>query len=125
MSGAGVNRPSLILMLWRGARMRCARCGSGGLFSSWFAIRERCPGCDYRFAREEGFWLGGYVINFAIGESLLALHLLVFTVVLVNNPEMAVRPWLYVAVVLALVPPLLFYPVSRTIWIAFDLAMQR
>jgi len=117
-------KAGLPLMLWRGARMRCPRCGSGKLFRSWFSMKERCPRCEYLFAREEGFWLGGFVINFALGEGLLALHLLVFAIVLVNNPDMAVKPWIVVAVALALVPPLLFFPVSRTIWAAFDLAMN-
>lgn len=118
------TKPGFGLMLWRGARLRCPRCGSGSLFRGWFSMKDRCPRCDYVFAREEGFWLGGFVINFALGEGLLALHLIVFAVVLVSRPDMAVKPWLIAAVALALIPPVLFFPVSRTIWAAIDLAMH-
>ena len=47
--------PSPALMLRRGATKRGPACGARGLFSNWFRMAERCPGCDYHFEREEGF----------------------------------------------------------------------
>jgi uncharacterized protein (DUF983 family) len=109
-------------MMWRGLRLRCPRCGGGKLFRNWFKLKERCPTCGYKFDREKGggFWLGGYVMNTALGESLLALYLLYFAGQAINHPDMRIRSWLIVAIVLALVPPFLFWPVSRTTWMAVD-----
>ncbi len=35
-------------------------------------MHERCPTCGMRFAREEGFFTGAYLINFAITEGLMS-----------------------------------------------------
>jgi uncharacterized protein (DUF983 family) len=111
-------------LLWRGVRRRCPRCGSGGAFATWFRMVERCPSCGLRFERENDFFLGAYVINFAITEGLLALALIVFAVRLNADAD---TPWLPVVVAGAIVAvgaPILFFPFSRTIWAAIDLAMR-
>ena len=50
--------PSLGTMLARGFTKRCGRCGSRGIFQSYFKLRERCPRCGYRFQREAGAFTG-------------------------------------------------------------------
>lgn len=87
-------------------------------------MAERCPSCGLRFERENDFFLGAYVINFAITEGLLALALIVFAVRLNADAD---TPWLPVVVAGAIVAvgaPILFFPFSRTIWAAIDLAMR-
>lgn len=119
-------KPKALKMVLRGFRGRCPRCGGGKLFKSWFAIKERCPTCCYRIDREKagGFWLGGYVMNTAIGESLLALYLFWFALNVIWHPDMAIKNWMYGAVLLGVVPPLLFFPLSRTTWMAVDLLIH-
>ena len=117
----------LMTMLWRGFLVRCPRCGGRKLFKSYFKLKERCPTCGYKFDREAngGFWLGGYVMNTALGESLLAVYLLVFAVRVIGHPDTTpIRPWLVGAIALALIPPALFFPMSRTTWMAVDLAIH-
>ncbi|MEY2397117.1 MAG: hypothetical protein QOJ00_291 [Actinomycetota bacterium] len=117
----------LLTMLWRGIRVRCPRCGGGKLFKSFFKMKERCPTCGYKIDRESngGFWLGGYVMNTALGESLLAIYLLVFAVRVIGHPDTTpIRPWLAGAIALALVPPILFFRMSRTAWMAIDLSIH-
>ena len=112
-------------MLRRGLAKRCPLCGSGGLFTGWFRMRERCPGCGYLFEREEGFFLGAYVINLAIAEGLVILLAVVPTIVLLaRNPDTDVVPILIAGLVGAVVAPMAFYPFSKTIWTAFDLIMR-
>jgi uncharacterized protein (DUF983 family) len=111
-------------MVVRGILASCPRCGSRGLWHSWFKMKERCPTCGYKIARDEGFWLGGYTMNVVIGEGLLGLHLLVFAGWILNNPDKPIRTWVYVAIVLAVVPPVLFFKFSRTIWMAMDLLIH-
>ena len=106
------NHPAPPLkMILRGALGACPRCGHRKLWVHWFKMKERCPTCGYKIARDEGFWLGGYVMNVVIGEGLLALHLLIFAGYILNHPDASIRPWMTVAVVLALVPPILLFPV--------------
>lgn len=113
-----------VTMVVRGARLRCPRCGGGKLFRNWFALKERCPTCGYKIARDEGFWLGGYVMNVVLGEALLALYLFYFATRAISDPDIEFAPWLTVAVALAIVPPLLLWPLSRTTWMAFDLLIH-
>lgn len=113
-----------VRMVLRGALGKCPRCGGRKLWVSWFKMKERCPTCGYKIARDEGFWLGGYTMNIVIGEALLGLHLLVFAAWILEHPGESIRTWLYVAIVLAVVPPLLFFKLSRTTWMAMDLMIH-
>ena len=111
-------------MLWRGLFRRCPRCGERKVWAGPFKLLERCPRCQLLFAREEGFWLGAYVINFGVGEGLVGVILMVFLFVKVNNPDMGLAPWLIGGVILGVVMPIVFFKSSRTIWAAIDLAMN-
>ena len=113
-----------VTMILRGAFLRCPRCGGGRLFRNWFTLKERCPTCGYKIEREEGFWLGGYVMNIALGEAALAVFLLYFASRVLNDPEMRIVPWVIAAVLLAVVPPILLFPLSRTTWMAVDLLIH-
>ena len=117
-------RPSVGRMLLRGGMRRCPRCGSGGIFATWFRFRERCPVCGLRLERENDFFLGGYVINLGVTEGLLALALLVYVFRLDAEPGTSLVPVLVVGVIISVVLPVLFFPFSRTIWMAIDLAMR-
>ena len=63
-------------------------------------------------------------MNVVIGEGLLAIHLLVFATVILNHPDTPLAPWLLAAIALALIPPILFFPMSRTTWMAVDLLLH-
>lgn len=111
-------------MLARGVTRRCPRCGSGGVFASWFRMRERCPGCRLRFERENDFFLGAYVVNLGVTEGLLFVGLFAYILAAAGDPDLRLAPVLGVALVLAVAGPLVFFPFSRTIWAAIDLAMR-
>jgi uncharacterized protein (DUF983 family) len=112
-------------MLARAACKRCPLCGTGKLFTRWFRMKERCPGCGYRFEREEGFFLGAYVINLGITEGLLILFAIVPAIVLfAANPDMSARPLIISGLVAAVLGPLAFYPFSKTLWTAIELIFR-
>jgi uncharacterized protein (DUF983 family) len=111
-------------MVLRGAVCRCPRCGSGGLFASWFKLRERCPGCGMRFEREEGFWLGGYVINFATGEAGLVVLLALLIGLVANGRHINAVLFISLGVAISVIGPILTFPSSRTVWSAIDLIMR-
>jgi len=88
-------------------------------------MAERCPGCGWRFEREEGFFLGAYVINLAIAQGLVILLAVVpLIVVKAGNPDAAIWPFAAGGLVGAVVAPMVFYPWSKTIWTAFDLMLR-
>lgn len=113
-------------MVLRGALVSCPRCGGRKLFQHWFKLKDRCPTCGYQIDREKngGFFLGGYVMNFILGEGLLSIFLFVFATRVIADPEMAIKNWMIFGFLLAIIPPVLFFPVSRTTWMAVDLMIH-
>lgn len=112
-------------LLGRALLRRCPRCGAGGLFTRWFTMAERCPRCGMRFEREEGFFLGAYVVNFGVTEGLLVLLLMTYVLVQANAADgLPVLPVVLVTAGAAVLMPLAFYPLSRTIWVAVELVMR-
>jgi uncharacterized protein (DUF983 family) len=116
--------PGVATLLWRGVGRRCPRCGGRRALDSWFRLAERCPDCGYRFVREDGFWLGAYVINFVVVEAIIGAVLFGYIFVAANNPDSSAVPIIVAGVVAAIAAPILFFPFSRTIWAAIDLAIR-
>ncbi|MDX1467996.1 MAG: DUF983 domain-containing protein [Acidimicrobiia bacterium] len=103
----------------RGLRRQCPRCGASA-FEAYFRMREHCAQCGLKFEREPGYWVGAVIINTAV---IFGTFILVFGgLVLATWPEV---PWGLVLVVTlaanALIP-ILFYPVSKTLWLALELS---
>ena len=119
--------PSTGRMLWRGIRRRCPRCGSGKLFKGYFTMKPSCPRCGHCFEprAEEGFFLGALTINLGVTQTAILLGLFVYIAVLASGEgRIPVIPLLLGAGVLVVALPVLFYPFSRTIWAACDLALH-
>lgn len=115
-------RPTLARMLWRGLRKKCAVCGGGRLFSRWLTMKDHCPTCGFKFEREEGFFLGAFVVNVAVTEFALLVCIVVgFTLTLPHPPVLLLA---VLGVMLSVVVPLASYPFSKTVWSAIDLAMH-
>ena len=109
------------LVITRGLLRRCAYCGKQGIFDSWFRLKKECPRCRFDFDREPGWWIGGLIIN-------LGVSMLLFAVILVLGlflfwPDV---PWVALAIVSAstmAIFPIIFYPISKTVWLGIDLLM--
>jgi uncharacterized protein (DUF983 family) len=108
-------------MIRRALRLRCPVCGSGGIWRAFGQLVERCPGCDYAFEREEGYWTGGLIVN-------LAVAMFVFFLVLVGGfiaYGASLPVWLAVlAGALMVVLPIVCYPWSKTLWMVVDLTIN-
>jgi hypothetical protein len=77
-----------------------------------------------RFEREEGFWLGGYVINIAAGEGALLILLAVLIAQYANGSTVTVWPYVVAGTAIAIGGPVVTFPYSRTIWCAIYLIMK-
>lgn len=105
-----------------GAARRCPRCGSGGIFASYFTLRDHCPACGFDFEREEGYWVGALIVNIAVTEALFGLGFL--AALLVTWPDVPWTGLLVLAIAVNALVPVLFYPLSKTIWLGLDLAFN-
>jgi uncharacterized protein (DUF983 family) len=116
---AAIGWPTLLA---RGARRRCPACGTGGLFTRWVRMVERCPGCGMRFEREEGFFLGVYFLNITLTQLVLMAYVAVAFVLTLPDPPMVAV--LAGAAVVCVVVPVAAYPACRALWTAVHLGMQ-
>ena len=109
-------------MLLRGCLKRCPVCGQGHLFRRWFHRIDRCPRCGLRFERVEGHWTGDLGLNTIVSFSALFLTLIVGFAL--TYPDIPAVLLFLLAVGVALVVPVVFFPFSKTIWLAIDLMMR-
>ncbi|MBA2725278.1 MAG: DUF983 domain-containing protein [Actinobacteria bacterium] len=105
--------------LRRGLFKRCPNCGSGNLFQGFFKLKPSCPSCAYHFEREEGYWTGAMIVNIAACE--VWFFLLFVGILITTAPDIEWRPVLAVALITNGLLPVVFYPHSKTIWMAMDL----
>jgi uncharacterized protein (DUF983 family) len=108
-------------LLARGLALRCPLCGGGGLFRWWFTMLERCPRCSFRLERVEGHWLGAWFLNVLVSSGAVLVAVVLGSVTTYPG---SLAPAVAAVVVTAVVVPLAFFPVSKTLWSAIDLAMR-
>ena len=83
---------------------------------------DDCPRCGLHFERIEGHWVGAVGINTVVTFGLLAVILVVGLVA--TFPDFPVGPLVAINVGVAAVVPVIFYPFSKTLWTAIDVAMR-
>ncbi|MEO8198963.1 MAG: DUF983 domain-containing protein [Gemmatimonadota bacterium] len=110
-------------LIGRALLLRCPDCGRPGIFTSWFRQMTQCPQCGLVFERgEQGYIVGAYMFNIVVAELLFAL--LFVGIVLLTWPT---PPWTmltYGGALLMVLLPIVFYPFSRTLFLAFDLMFR-
>jgi uncharacterized protein (DUF983 family) len=111
------------ILLWRAIRLRCPNCGGGPILDGWLRMRSRCPSCGLALDRgEQGYEVGSYM--FAIVAAELVFAAVFVGILLLTWPD---PPWnllLYGGMVLMIVVPFLFFPFSKTLFLAFDLTFR-
>lgn len=109
-------------LLGRALRRRCPQCGNAGFFAGWFKLNERCPICGIASDRVAGHFVGAVGFNTIFSFGILLVVLLAGTGLM--YPDFKVVPMLIACLSTALFVPLLFWPFSQTLWMAFDLAWR-
>jgi len=87
-------------------------------------MKDHCPSCGLALERGEksDFWIGAYVFNLVAGE-LLAIGIPIVWMI-ASSPN---QPWTLieiVAIVLCVALPIVFFPFSRALWLAWDLSFR-
>jgi len=107
----------------RAVQRHCPRCGGGHLFRRWIVMADQCPTCGLAFTRgESGYQLGAMWFNLLLAEAVSVGVFLTTVVLTWPNP-----PWDRLQIMgplEAIISPLFFYPFSKTLFLAFDLAMR-
>lgn len=111
----------LLMCLLRALLRRCPACGGGPLFKSYFSMVDACPNCQLRLERDEGYYLGAIGLNIFFAEAICIGTLVGAMVITWPTP-----PWIaiWAAGMMGVgAGPVLFYPYSKTLWLALDFAL--
>jgi hypothetical protein len=83
-------------------------------------MKDECPNCGYVFAREHGYFLGGYALNLIVAEGITMICLI--ALLIWTDWEWWVIELVVVPTAIAL--PILFLPYARGLWMALDLTLH-
>jgi uncharacterized protein (DUF983 family) len=110
-------------LLFRALLRRCPLCGGGRLFKRWFTMVPDCPTCTYHFEREEGFFLGAFVMSTVVTlAALMAFLAIGFAITLPHPPLVTLA---IIGAVVGFLVPVFIYPFTKTLWTAVYLIMSR
>ena len=116
--------PSFGRMVRRALLLRCPWCGARRTFiRRWLGKHERCRTCGICWRREEGFELGAVTVNTVLTFIVLTAAMTVGFVT--TSPDIPVAPMVLALIGVAVLMPIVIYPFTFTIWLAFDLAVRR
>lgn len=103
--------------------LTCPWCGSRRTFlRGWFRKYDRCRTCGISWHREEGFELGTITFNTIITFASIAIAMGVGFGVW--GTDVPVLRFVLVLGAVAVLMPLLIYPLTYTLWLAFDLSVH-
>lgn len=85
-------------------------------------MKPSCQRCGLEFERIEGHFIGAVGMNTIMSLGTLLITLVVSLVV--TFPDFPVGRLVMINVAVAILAPILFYPLSRMLWTAIDIAMR-
>ena len=92
-------------------------------------MKECCPKCDLHFEGrpEEGHFLGAIAINTGLTAGILLLGIWLYVIVLAVSDGDGPSVWFVVvtSAALAVILPAIFYPFTKTIWVAAEICLNR
>lgn len=107
-------------LLKRAFLLQCPYCGQNHIIRYPFWIADCCPRCGYRFAPESGYFVGGYALNL-VGVEIIGL---VAIVIILLRSNLSLLEQEAIGIGAAVLLPIIFFPWSRTFWMALDLTLQ-
>ncbi len=117
-------RPRVSVSFLRALALRCPRCGGRSILKDWLHLRAECPTCALALERgeTEDYWYGGFMFNIIAAE-LLSMGTVV-VIIVATFPDV---PWTvleFLAPALAVAAPVLAFPFTRCLWLAWDLSFR-
>lgn len=103
--------------LARSVARRCPYCGGGSIFKGWFTLKDRCPNCDVLYEPEDGYLLGGYVINIGL-TAVVSIAVVIWLMIASSLSVLQIQ---IIGAALAIALPIFMYPYTLLFWISLDL----
>ena len=86
-------------------------------------MRPECPVCGLKLDRgESDYFYGAFLLNFVAAELVPVVVFVVALIVTWPNPSW--NALTAVTTVLAVIAPIVLYPTTKALWLAFDLMLR-
>ena len=86
------------------------------MYYRFLKMHKACSECDLVYERESGFFLGAIYFNYGLTALLVTFLYIVLSISRVTSRQGT----LYATVAVAVIFPLLFSRVARSLWLGFD-----
>jgi uncharacterized protein (DUF983 family) len=107
----------------RALRLSCPNCGGRPILRSWLRMRLYCPACGLPLERgEHGYQVGSYMFNIIASELIFAACFIGVLLWTWPNPPWDLLQWGGPG--LMILAPFVFFPFSKTLFLAFDLLFR-
>jgi len=118
----GATKPSTLADI---LHQRCPRCRSGrifrhSIFRGFPRMNERCPACDLKFEREQGYFLGAMYISYGVALVMITA----IAALLWSTTRWAITKVTVWAIVLFVPLALPTTLMARVLWIYLDQAVD-
>jgi uncharacterized protein (DUF983 family) len=119
------DTPRAMVAFARAVRLRCPRCGTRGILKGWFGMRPACPTCALPLGEhiEGDNWFGASVLNIMVAELLTVAGVAAYVIWTLPAVPWGMIEW--VGIGLAVASPIVLYPFSRVVWVAFVLLVEK
>lgn len=122
-AGGDSPRGSSWRLVWRAIGRRCPRCGNRDVWLGFMRMRPECPVCGLKLDRgESDYFYGAFLLNFVAAELVPVVVFVVALIVTWPNPSW--NALTAVTTVLAVIAPIVLYPTTKALWLAFDLMLR-
>ena len=105
-----INKQTILKRCFKGL---CPNCGLRKISYSWVFIHEKCPECNMLIKRGNGFFIGPICLNYG----LIAFGI-ISPLLILGFSNMIPFAWtLSLNVLFSLTLPIVFYPISWSLWL--------
>lgn len=108
------RRVTRLQIVARGLAHRCPNCGEGRIFAKgdYFSPARACPSCGMRWDKDEAAFLGSVTLNYGV----TVFGLVIPWIVIALMKDVSAAKTAAVAILAALVVPVLLYRPSKSWW---------
>lgn len=105
-------------------RLRCPYCGRGHVIKAHFQVHERCDTCGFRFCRDgdPSYFGGASFVNYMVSGGFGVTTLVLTAILAWPNVPWDMLSFVLPALTLGVAAA--FYPMSKVIWLAVDVAIR-
>ena len=91
----------------------CPNCGQAKIAHHWIIICEKCPKCTMPIKRGNGFYIGPICLNYGV----IAFGVISPLLILGFSNMISVAWTLSLSIIFSFLLPIIFYPISWSLWL--------